>query len=282
MKKLSGAGPSPLQRRLVGALIAATLAAGPAHAFSTGIVGVSGRDGPICNSCHSGGSAQTVSLEGPQEVSAGDLVTYRFSVQSQSAKQIAAGLNVAANGGQLTATDPGTQIIAGQLTHRSPRRNDAQGLAQFDFDWTAPQQPGTYTMFAAGNSVNLNRASSGDRAAATTLDITVTAAAPTPPPSATFTATATPSLPPSATAAPTSVPTATIPPTLSPTLPPQPCVGDCNGDGRVDVTELVTGVRIALGAPASDACSTLDADGDTRISIDELVAAVAASLAGCG
>jgi hypothetical protein len=32
------------------------------------------------------------------------------------------------------------------------------------------------------------------------------------------------------------------------------CVGDCNGDGRVTVAEIVTNVNIALGTTALSAC----------------------------
>lgn len=59
------------------------------------------------------------------------------------------------------------------------------------------------------------------------------------------------------------------------------CAGDCNGDGRVTIGELLTAVRIALGeAPVSD-CSAADDNGDERISVGELVRAVAAASTGC-
>jgi hypothetical protein len=57
-------------------------------------------------------------------------------------------------------------------------------------------------------------------------------------------------------------------------------VGDCDGDRRVTINELISGVAIALGAGA-DGCPALDADGDDRVSIGELIAAVDASLNGC-
>jgi hypothetical protein len=62
----------------------------------------------------------------------------------------------------------------------------------------------------------------------------------------------------------------------------QACRGDCNGDGRVVVGELITGVNIALGAAAIRACRSIDADGDGRVSVNELIAAVNALLEGCG
>ncbi len=61
-----------------------------------------------------------------------------------------------------------------------------------------------------------------------------------------------------------------------------PCVGDCSGDGRVVISELIRGVRIALELDTVGACSAFDRDGDGIVSIDELVAAVQNALLGCG
>ncbi len=59
------------------------------------------------------------------------------------------------------------------------------------------------------------------------------------------------------------------------------CAGDCNGDGRVAIDELVRGVGIALGTTALDTCLGLDADVDETVSIAELVGSVADALGGC-
>ena len=59
------------------------------------------------------------------------------------------------------------------------------------------------------------------------------------------------------------------------------CVGDCNGDGTVAINELITGVNIALGSAALDACPAFDGSGDGTVAINELIAAVNAALAGC-
>lgn len=58
------------------------------------------------------------------------------------------------------------------------------------------------------------------------------------------------------------------------------CVGDCDGDGSVDVAELVLGVQIALGAPL-DSCVSLDGDGDLQVTVDELTSAAGNVLQGC-
>ncbi len=61
----------------------------------------------------------------------------------------------------------------------------------------------------------------------------------------------------------------------------QACVGDCNGDGRVTVDEVVRGVTIALGQGSVQACPNLDVDGNAQITVDELLLAVHVVLDGC-
>jgi hypothetical protein len=136
-----------------------------------------------------------------------------------------------------------------------PKANLDQ-TAAWDFSWTAPTAAGTYTLFGAGNSVNLNGQSSGDRSSAATLDVMVVAA----------------------TAA---TPTATPSPAPARTTGPRACVGDCDKSGTVTVNELVTGVDMALGTLPLEACPQFDANGDLTVEIDELVAAVDDALRGC-
>ncbi|MBX3023927.1 histidine phosphatase family protein [bacterium] len=59
------------------------------------------------------------------------------------------------------------------------------------------------------------------------------------------------------------------------------CAGDCDGDQRVTVDELVRGVNIALGQQAPESCSAFDRNGDGQVTVDELLAAVAAAIGGC-
>ncbi|MDX2167503.1 MAG: EF-hand domain-containing protein [Deltaproteobacteria bacterium] len=77
--------------------------------------------------------------------------------------------------------------------------------------------------------------------------------------------------------APTETPT-TTPHAATPTATPAAAAGDCDGDGRVTVAELVSAVAIALDArPLSD-CPPADRDGDGAVRIEELVAALTAAL----
>jgi len=59
------------------------------------------------------------------------------------------------------------------------------------------------------------------------------------------------------------------------------CVGDCSGDGKVSVAELIVGVRISLGEIPLSQCAAFDATPDGKLHIDELVLAVNAALKGC-
>lgn len=60
------------------------------------------------------------------------------------------------------------------------------------------------------------------------------------------------------------------------------CPGDCSGDGRVAVDELLRAVRAGLGLSVSPHCPDADANLDGHVRIDDLVSAVAASISGCG
>jgi hypothetical protein len=59
------------------------------------------------------------------------------------------------------------------------------------------------------------------------------------------------------------------------------CPGDCGGDGRVDITELVSAISIASTDAPVAPCARTDADKDGRLSVNELIAAVAAALTDC-
>lgn len=62
----------------------------------------------------------------------------------------------------------------------------------------------------------------------------------------------------------------------------RPCAGDCRGDGRTSIDELIKGVGIALGNLPVEQCQAFDIRPDGTVTIDELVAAVNAALNGCG
>jgi hypothetical protein len=78
-------------------------------------------------------------------------------------------------------------------------------------------------------------------------------------------------------------PTATgvISGTATATVPPSGCVGDCNGNGMVEINELIIGVNIALGSAPLSMCPSFDANQDGMVEINELITAVNNALDGC-
>lgn len=60
-----------------------------------------------------------------------------------------------------------------------------------------------------------------------------------------------------------------------------PCPGDCSGNARVDVAELVSMVSVALGEIALPYCERADLNRDAGIQVDEILAGVHSALAGC-
>lgn len=91
----------------------------------------------------------------------------------------------------------------------------------------------------------------------------------------------------------TPTPTSTSPPapTATDTALPEPtqtpiqtsvCHGDCGGDLRVTVDELVRVVAIGLGMMPLDQCPNGDANQDGQLTIAEMIVAVVNALDGCG
>jgi hypothetical protein len=148
-------------------------------AKDSGIVGYSGQDGLICNTCHAGGVAPDVRFEGPGMVAAGQTALFRFVVTSHSSEQISAGFNVSADGGILAAVPEDFGVKAQtfanalELTHTRPRDNDDNGEASWLFAWQAPVTLEDDVLFGAGNSVDDNLGQDGDESAATTFDVRV-------------------------------------------------------------------------------------------------------------
>ena len=64
-------------------------------------------------------------------------------------------------------------------------------------------------------------------------------------------------------------------------LPPSDCIGDCDGDGRVTIDELVDGVAAVVNDEAPLRCPTLDVDVDGMIRTDELILAVRNAQGSC-
>ncbi len=72
-----------------------------------------------------------------------------------------------------------------------------------------------------------------------------------------------------------------VSPLLVSPAPAQQCVGDCNQDGSVSVSELIRCVRVALGDAPLDSCPQCDPGGDGNVQISELITAVSHALCAC-
>jgi hypothetical protein len=59
------------------------------------------------------------------------------------------------------------------------------------------------------------------------------------------------------------------------------CVGDCDGDGFVEINELIAGVNLELGGDSVGVCPALNCDTHFGVHIDCLIVAVTNALNGC-
>jgi len=129
-------------------------------AHASGMTGVTRKSGNGCT-CHGTNptTSVNVTIDGPTELSPNQTGNYTVTVQGGPA--VRAGTDIAVSGGTLNASSP-LQKVGEELTHVSPQPFTA-GVATFSFTYTAPASPGTYTIYANGNSVNFNGANSGDQ-----------------------------------------------------------------------------------------------------------------------
>ncbi|MDP2301927.1 MAG: T9SS type A sorting domain-containing protein [Ignavibacteria bacterium] len=128
------------------------------YASSTGITGVTLKNGDGCD-CH--GSLSTsviVTINGPDVMTVNE--TASFTVTITGGTLSAGGTNIAASTGTLTA-GAGLKKVGDELTHTSPK-SPVSNVVTFEFTYTAPATTGNVTLYANGNSVNLNGANTGD------------------------------------------------------------------------------------------------------------------------
>ncbi len=59
------------------------------------------------------------------------------------------------------------------------------------------------------------------------------------------------------------------------------CPGDCGGNRKVSIADVIKGVNIALGLAEVGTCPAFDLDNNGKVSINELIAAVNSVLNGC-
>jgi len=139
------------------ALLAALLLP-DAQAYSAGKTGSSTSG---CTSCHTGGSGTTSLTLTPAKttVAPGETVAVTLTVANTSMSY--GGLDVSAGSGTLSSGS-NTQKSGSEITH-SGKTAMTSGSVTFNFTWTAGSAEGAVTLYAAGNAVNGNGGSSGDK-----------------------------------------------------------------------------------------------------------------------
>jgi hypothetical protein len=132
--------------------------------------------------------------------------------------------------------------------------------------------------FPPGDTVVAARLRDRGGAVGAKREIVVRVFAPTPTP--TSPPTPTPFLPtPDLTATSRSV--TRTPGTPTPTRVPGPCAADCNQDGSVAINELVAAVDISLSGSGLESCAWADEDGNGRVDVPDLVLGIGNALLGC-
>jgi uncharacterized protein (TIGR03382 family) len=173
-------------RRLKAVSLAVTmLGAAGVYAHSTGMTAHSGREGGVfCSECHNNCPIKgtcalpTVEFTGPATMAPGEIADFKFVVTGGPGAKVdgGAGFDVAASGGVLSATDKTIKLSGDELTHTTPHKFNGGSAVTFNFKFKAPSSTGDYTIFGAGNSVNLNGSNAGDVPAKTTFTVTVAGA----------------------------------------------------------------------------------------------------------
>ena len=130
------------------------------YAYPTGIVGKTLKNGVGCT-CHGTNPSTNVivTINGPDTLIVNE--TANYSITISGGPLAAGGTNIAASNGILTPGD-GLRSETGELTHIQPM-STSNGIVTFNFTYTAPASEMEQTIYANGNSVNLNGFNTGDQ-----------------------------------------------------------------------------------------------------------------------
>jgi len=130
------------------------------YAKEEGIVGRTKKNKKGCT-CHNEVSSNDVLvfISGPDSLQAGQSALYAVTISSSFIK--AAGTNIAASDGELFPVFHDLKKLKGELTHTYPKYSSS-GKVTFQFSYTAPQVAGVQSLYANGNSVNMNGKKTGD------------------------------------------------------------------------------------------------------------------------
>lgn len=131
------------------------------YAFSSGITGRTKKTTTTGCSCHNQASTVDVSvtISGPDTVVVGEMKQYTLTVSRSS--KTGAGLDIATKNGTLSPVSSNIHLSSGELTHNNNIAMTS-GSATVQFNYTAPANPGTDTLWATGLATNSDGSTSGD------------------------------------------------------------------------------------------------------------------------
>jgi hypothetical protein len=130
-------------------------------AHGDGMTGRTLKNGNGCT-CHNENFSPdvSVSISGPDSLAIGQSGTYTVTIQGGPLS--AGGTNIAASSGNLLPVSGDLRKENDELTHVAPK-SPISGSVTFQFTYTAPNTLGQQTLFANGNSVNLDGKNTGDK-----------------------------------------------------------------------------------------------------------------------
>ena len=111
--------------------------------------------------CHGSDPSPSVKvvISGPEILTVDQEADY--SVVISGGPLLAAGTDIAVSKGTLSPKGSDLKLLSGELTHADPKK-PVDNSVRFDFKYKAPPIPGNQTMYANGNSANLNDKKTGD------------------------------------------------------------------------------------------------------------------------
>lgn len=129
------------------------------YAKNTGKIGMTHKNSDEGCSCHGDFSnGVTVAINGPATMKPGE--TADFNVTITGGPMLNGGFNAAASAGTFIEGQ-GSKVMKGELTHFEPKL-PKDGKLIFAFKYTAPDKPGSVTLYANGLSGNKNENKKGD------------------------------------------------------------------------------------------------------------------------
>ncbi|MBE0643005.1 MAG: hypothetical protein IH600_02900 [Bacteroidetes bacterium] len=119
-----------------------------AHSNYTGRTMMSGSQG--CGGCHASlNSSVTVSISGPDQLTAGEKGTFQVTISGGSGSSVC--VDIAASAGTLAPADANTKTSKGELVTNGVKRYSG-GSYTYSFFYTAPASPQSVTLYATGMS----------------------------------------------------------------------------------------------------------------------------------